>query len=348
MSSQNRVAYLDGLRGWGALTVLLYHLFVEIFPITPEASALMYKLAPFNGTLAVFVFFIVSGFSLSIGFIRTGSRERLQQILVGRYFRLVVPILLATLMVYAVAKFGLLAENRMEASKHLLKALRFAVFDVFVDKSDPAATPIPQLWTMPIELGGSILVVAILWIIGRRNIRYAAYALASIALLWIYPPLLTFVIGILFAELSAVKLPHWIRHACAASLAYALIGAYFLPGHGGLNYIAVAAALTFAAAFTETGRKLLSSRLSAFMGEISFPLYLLHGLVIWSYGAWIVTFTHTRTTLLVANLSTVLLALFIAWAFRGIDTMGIRCARLVSQRVASTRFAATIAELGQK
>lgn len=85
-----RITFLDGLRGWGALFVLFYHLFVEIYPVTADARGQLFRLLPFNGGVAVMTFFIVSGFSLSVAYRRKGDRAILVKSLAGRYFRLTI------------------------------------------------------------------------------------------------------------------------------------------------------------------------------------------------------------------------------------------------------------------
>lgn len=69
-AADQRTYFLGGLRSWGSVIVLLYHTFVEIFPPTPEIGRVLLHLFPFNGGLAVFIFFIVSGYALSLGYIQ--------------------------------------------------------------------------------------------------------------------------------------------------------------------------------------------------------------------------------------------------------------------------------------
>ena len=63
--STMRIDYLDGVRGWASLMVLLFHAFWETFgnvlPVfrNPVTAFLL------DGHLAVFVFFVLSGDALS-------------------------------------------------------------------------------------------------------------------------------------------------------------------------------------------------------------------------------------------------------------------------------------------
>jgi peptidoglycan/LPS O-acetylase OafA/YrhL len=60
----NRIKFLDGLRGWAAVFVLLYHVFCESIPFDPDFGERLQSLIPFSGAIAIFIFFLVSGFSL--------------------------------------------------------------------------------------------------------------------------------------------------------------------------------------------------------------------------------------------------------------------------------------------
>jgi peptidoglycan/LPS O-acetylase OafA/YrhL len=50
--------------------------------------------------MAIFVFFLVSGFSLSIDYLDRGDVSRWIRALAGRYFRLAIPIFFASLIVH--------------------------------------------------------------------------------------------------------------------------------------------------------------------------------------------------------------------------------------------------------
>ncbi len=135
-----RLKFLDGLRGWGAVIVLLYHVFSDGLPVDAVIGGQLKYYVPFNGTLAVLVFFVVSGFSLSVRYLAEGDIQSWLKIAAGRYLRLAIPILAACLVVHLVMVFGFVdppAErlpkfgsffNFAPTSWHLLK---FSLFDVF-------------------------------------------------------------------------------------------------------------------------------------------------------------------------------------------------------------------------
>ena len=84
-----RLRFLDGLRGWAAVVVLLHHVFIDGLPANALMAdrSLWAKVFFLNGTLAVSVFFVISGFSLSIRYLETGNGSGLGRIAAGRYLR---------------------------------------------------------------------------------------------------------------------------------------------------------------------------------------------------------------------------------------------------------------------
>lgn len=111
-------------KGLASLAVLIFHIFPCLIFHGIENSVLS-KMS-FFGIRAVLVFFILSGFSLSIGLLKqTREREReregciIAQKVISRYFRLAIPCLCASFMVYVLVKCGL------SFYKYLPESLRF-------------------------------------------------------------------------------------------------------------------------------------------------------------------------------------------------------------------------------
>ena len=99
-ADSSRVAVLDGIRGWASLAVLLFHVLPETNRgVLPELNSdVVFVL--FDGALAVYVFFILSGEALSTGYLRTKDTRVVRSLAARRYFRLTLPILMACLLVY--------------------------------------------------------------------------------------------------------------------------------------------------------------------------------------------------------------------------------------------------------
>lgn len=207
----SRLHFLDGLRGWGALVVLLAHTFGEGFPISDRVTLILSRMGIFNAGLAVWVFFVVSGFSLSIGFCRRHDPTILTGISLGRYARLAVPILVVALLLYLFFALGLVpsVEHRLPifqaflpTGPTLLNVFRFSLFDVFF-AYDPAKTLIGPLWTMSFELWGSALVIGTLFVAGRLDRRVYLYAVLGVVTFLVDPIYTAFIIGLVLAEVHA-------------------------------------------------------------------------------------------------------------------------------------------------
>ncbi len=53
--------------------MLLYHVFCDAIPFDDRAAALLQLFLPFSGIMAIFIFFVVSGFSLSVDYLDRGD-----------------------------------------------------------------------------------------------------------------------------------------------------------------------------------------------------------------------------------------------------------------------------------
>ena len=111
-------AFLNGLRGLGALAVYLYHdynWFPEGGPAytdgkTDPAWITTFKATPFtvfvHGYFWVIVFFILSGFVLPLRWFKTHKADCIWSGCFRRYFRLMIPYWVIISIYYLVAKGG--------------------------------------------------------------------------------------------------------------------------------------------------------------------------------------------------------------------------------------------------
>ncbi|SHM81623.1 acyltransferase family protein [Bradyrhizobium lablabi] len=345
ISSDDRLHFLDGLRGWGALVVLLAHVFGEGFPINERVTAVLIRMGIFNAGLAVWIFFIVSGFSLSITFCRHRDPQVLVNTALGRYIRLAVPILGTALLLYLFFAIGLVpkVENRLSLFKSFLpisptiwEVTRFALFDVFL-AYNPAATLIAPLWAMPFELWGSALVLGTLLVAGRLKRRGWVYTVLGMLAYLIHPIYAAFIVGLVLSEIHASGVlkgqPAW-SVVSLTLLAIGVIASGFLPDsarHTGI-YLVVASVLTTASVFGGPISNFLSGGLSRFLGRISYPLYLIHGPLLLAYAnnayRWIESPSGYQKLLL--NLSTVVVCIAAAALLVPMDRLGIRSAKWVA------------------
>lgn len=149
----------------------------------PNLGEILAQLPPFslcfNGHFAVCIFFVLSGYVLSIPFF-SNDKLRLRARIVGRYLRLNIPISVAVFFSYFLFKADLYSNfesgiasgsNWMRAwfppaEINLSNAIKDATFSgvLYGDGSF-----IPQLWTLKIEFVGSQILLAYLFVTSPRS-----------------------------------------------------------------------------------------------------------------------------------------------------------------------------------
>lgn len=271
---------------------------------------------------AVCVFFLVSGFALSVGYYRKGDSVTVWRMGAGRYVRLVIPIFATCALVSVLLNAGLIMPSRPEGFRGIYEfdptvahLLRFGLFDVFFRYrfTDTYAGP---LWTMSYELIGSALVLGLLIFGGRRRWPpYVAFALAILAGQSLYA---LFFAGMACAsEFERLRsIPNWLG-AClliAGTVAWRFSDAF----------VWAAATAFFVGAITMPGAlRFLCSRTSSVLGHISFPLYLVHGPMIFAVGLPL----YVAGRLWLAFIATLISSVVAAAAFMPVNSFAIRASR---------------------
>ncbi len=296
-----RLEYLDGLRGWAALMVVLSHLLGQFARHNSDLySSRLVRLVS-DGHFAVLVFFVLSGTALSLRYTRRPQPLALGWLVAARYVRIVVPIAATTLIIFALMKlkcFGgadvaaaahspILLGPRHDMSTSLLDVASFSFFDVLF-RYDTAHSFNTSLWTMPVEFDGSLLIYALLFAMSRvpslaRHHRVAIGGATAVACLLAAKGLLAcFFGGYVLAELlyASPQAHAWGRRGAAALIALAAV---LLAVHGELDDrdgALLATGVVMSVAFWPVLSRVFSSSVSRWLGAISFPLYLIHAAVI--------------------------------------------------------------------
>jgi peptidoglycan/LPS O-acetylase OafA/YrhL len=266
-----------------------------------------------DGELAVHIFFVLSGFVLSYAAVERQSQKIVLDQALRRYLRLTIPIVAMTLIAFALMTAG--AMKIVEAAHvagagwidrwylfapDFLGALRFALLDVYV-AYDPHRTYNMATWTMGWELAGSFLVFALLLVRGAA--RVVAYIVSVTFAMTVAPLLLCFLVGMLMAEAFSKtqgEIPRWLEPVVVL-FSLALVFDRLITdklGHGLLRQLWLVAQATEAVALVlivGVVRRAMRSRLSLALGELTYPLYLLHPLVLCSAGAWITLWIAPNT-----------------------------------------------------
>lgn len=313
---------IDGLRGWAALCVLGFHLVWETFGVVHPSFRSPWLKACLDGPLAVLVFFVLSGDSLSMVWTRRRPETPAEPeastagtVVLRRYFRLAGPVLLSSLTVYALMALGATWTQAvapvverpdwygefLRFAPSLGGAIRFGLAGAFGIGPDGQDYN-PFLWTMPVEMLGSLVVFAMGSFYGRLRRPATVLVVSSVFLAVAGSYLALFVFGMLLGELRARGVfERWHRDILARVLCPGLISILgFVDAHAAqLNLTGVQARIVLACALVTlvygskdlvTG---LRTRLSRHLGRISFPLYYMQFPVLVSLTAWLVV-THAH------------------------------------------------------
>src|SRR5580698_1668506 len=102
--AEKRLTFLDGIRGWGAVIVLLHH--IKFSGMSVFGSSAWFSFIT-DGHFAVYVFYVLSGFALTIKFVEKPEAYSVAQAVAARYFRLVIPIFVTSFIAYMLFVCGL-------------------------------------------------------------------------------------------------------------------------------------------------------------------------------------------------------------------------------------------------
>lgn len=300
----SRLDYIEGIRGWAALSVLVFHLFRETFgQLVPAFNSVLLNFW-LDGPLAVYVFFVLSGDALSTTFIKTQDFSFLARLVVKRYFRLAGPILAACLMVYLLMKLGLNFNHEAGAIVHredwlgsfiafppdFARAVKYGLLDVFVAHRKETSY-VPFLWPMSIELYGSFILFTFLAIYTRLKNPLGVIAIATGWLTLLGSFFALFFVGLCFAawrEQGVFNRPLFAKWSPALIVGVVVADSFLM--HYGFKppqaSIALAICLVFGLYSNQRCLAFFSNRLSRYLGRISFALYLTHFSVLVSFTSW--------------------------------------------------------------
>lgn len=341
-----RVGALDGLRGWAALGVLIYHLSWEMFGIIyPVFRSYLAAIPTGGGALALCTFFCTSGYLLTIRRWHVSDDKRLLVQMLKRYVRLTIPILGSVLMFYAVLVLQVSYSNPAadildrgawlgkfgDVKPVFVDALTFGLYRVHL--LDRAHNYGPFLWTMAAQLLGSFLVLPIAY--GHRLLReqYSALFLIIAVLMFAYPPAAAMPIGALIALLQRDGLlfrkPADRLESTLATLVF--IGAVLVSSavvdwgsNGQIIHAVLSGVVVITAIRSRPLDYIFTLPVSKFLSKISFPIYLVQAALIISFSSWLVVQASAADmlnewTALAIVAASIVVTLVVSWAFLPIE-----------------------------
>lgn len=302
-ATKGRLYFLDGLRGYGAIMVLLSHLIPGFF--MSEQLTMRHPELRFitDGALAVYVFFIISGFALTESLVKADGARSLWGLVYKRYIRLAVPVFAAVLIAYLLLEFGLMHNRGQETSEWLqafykmkpnpFRAIFDGVFGVIFIKSTKYD---PVLWSIRPEFFCSVALYMVYFkrqflMRWGRSVFWVAAALAWGTSLVFAPLWCCFFTGVGFSHLERHRAPFegkWLNAIGLVLFSGAIAASSwwgFRAYYADKAVPAVLALVLFVGVWNSSLlRRFFALPIARFLGEISFPLYLIHLPLVCSIG----------------------------------------------------------------
>lgn len=329
INDNKRIIHLDGLRGILALVVFVYHFFYCFAPqfilggTRNEVISTSYTLLKtitytplnlfYNGGMAVNFFFVLSAYVLSYQYFNNNKINPISKNLLKRYFRLAIPVLASCLFIYLLHLCGLFYKTSFHVidvnkawltglfpdSLDVLQLIKYALVNVFFDDN---ANYNPVLWTMGIELTGSVLVfvsllathqlkskgrvfLAIILIEFAVKKYYSVAFSAGLLICYLqhhnamfknitannYFKVLMLLGGFYFASFPMLSYQNGLAYTIYAPID-------FLQGHGfhKLVHIFGCSMLLLVFINSQNLKRIFSIKPIQFLGKVSFSFYLLH------------------------------------------------------------------------
>lgn len=305
-----RVEYLDSVRGLAALSVIAGH-FIASYGL-PQMIAFFSKtpLALFmNGAGAVSLFFILSGYVLSIKFFSTDwqletTSFSFLQFSISRIFR-IYPLFFTALLIsyfsrnYIDTSFITIPKEtayseRLWSQVYTLK--RFVLESLLIIRipKDAGLRLLPQDWSLTIEILLSICVPFLALFCRWRSVTFIVFSIFALYFLRINQYFFEFILGVSLAYYTPILITKWSSINKFTKMLFLLTGiilytsAYTFPSllirYSDLLFFNITSWGSFiiltSVICSERLQRILNHSVLRFFGKISFGLYLFHYIII--------------------------------------------------------------------
>jgi peptidoglycan/LPS O-acetylase OafA/YrhL len=363
VSQNKKDVALETMRGVAALVVVFAHS-RGAFEGALLANASVPQLLNifFAGGSAVMFFFVLSGFVLSRRFLESESFVYLVRSIAKRYFRLAGPALLSCLisallfvtggyrfkevagMTHSpwLAEFGYSIPENLNFHPSLWNATKNGLFDLFfIPHHNYYNSP---LWTMFFELMGSYIVFlsAALMVLARRRsvvlswVMWLAVTAFAASVSVYYAAFLTGLGFAMFMMNRSISVSRWTTCVLLAmailflgfngpTQEFAFMARFGVSADDAPAFATVGALILMIAVETSSPLKTrLSGPIGIFLGKLSFPVYLIHFLVLASIGCevwltaikigpWVAFLSAFAVTVAASIVAALPLAMFDRW-----------------------------------
>lgn len=221
-----RLNYLDGLKGWCAVSVCVLH-FLLMFAMDgyigwkclPEAMldpfAYYFKWFPYsiltNNSFPLYIFFALTSFLVSYTFLKNKNEDQLKRKIVMRYFRFLPLVWIGCFVAYLLLTFKLCpleefygitgntwAYARLEESYTFLDLLKIGFFTSFFEGTQLVS----PLWCLHYLFLGSILSFLMMLLYTKVDHKIFFFGFAILLFYFVDPNYLAFLIGLIAGILA--------------------------------------------------------------------------------------------------------------------------------------------------
>lgn len=363
----------ESIRGLACLAVVFSHLSLSFYPYLHHFTFedkpngkwdYFIHHSPFafwySGTAAVFVFFVLSGYVLSYAILKNKNiPQKVLEMTVKRYPRLAIPAFFSCFLAWLALTYVQVNSDGVNgwlqgyATQTL--TLKQALYEgsigafLFADSSSNWV-----LWTMQLELFGSVLLFILLLIYNYSKIGFfgASVLLTSLTLFKgenFFLALLSFVIGC-YLFLYAKKLSNTI------AVVGLVLGIYFAGVHNGshayhwvykilhgrtyeyCNFLS-GILIVYSVLLNEKLSQVLDKKPLVYLGKLSFSIYLLHMMMIYLVCIPVFNFFTHQSLSYDISVGLATLACFVAisgvaiFYSRYVDELAIRCSQFLAKKL---------------
>ena len=288
MAQQNRIDYLDGMRGLAILTVIAYHYFAQIHGV---AISNFYNLHTplYYGYLSVPLFFVISGYVI---FMTLDKTPGLSGFLVRRWIRLFPAMLIASLAIPVIAYWFTYRFGGMPHLIDVVPGLTFLGSNIVAALTGKPTDGLEGgFWTVYVEVRFYVMFGLCYYVLGKKKAFYVMTALSfALFLLLQIAPLLggnnvermqnlfgKMLIGYHLPWFLLGMYVYLFNFQTQRILLLLIAGnalAFNLSSVGSAVATLILMALIFGAFTTSAVQAFFRTRVLLFFGFISYPLYL--------------------------------------------------------------------------
>ncbi len=365
----------ESIRGLACLAVVFSHIAMSFFPylhhfdiaeVTDLAWVHAVHHSPFaffySGDAAVFVFFVLSGFVLSYAILNKPEQfdQKIKNMMVKRYPRLMIPALTSCLIIWLVFQFVHIDSHNVGSWLQAFTVQNFSLAHTLYEGTIGAFLFSESevnwvLWTMTIELMGSFVLFFLLYLYHYKKILFwiGSLIIPLLAFYWrgrgFSLGISSFIVGI-YIYLYAKTLSNY------AAVPMLIIGLYLAGAHntsasyqwlhtifGDLTYdysnFFAGILIVYSVLMNPLLSKGLDHPVLVWLGKLSFSIYLLHLLMLYLvciplFNLFLSIHWSYTTSVICSGLSALCVTLFVANFYsRYVDQFAITVSNKIANKV---------------